>query len=619
MKSATLITAVIVGLATTSFADNEVITAFKDPTISCDYLIVSPSAFQMPAVMLAQHRNTFKNDDVEHAKVAFLEDILTAFPGKDYNHRNEALWDALKWAKQNWRMSFKYLVLMGSDAFVVEADSSVYSDGLMPTWYAPTKLPPNADYQNQDFPVAVSDDCYGRLSYAASTADIWSGINDTGISIGRIPAQTVEQCSLYVEKVKRFDLSRPKGVWRNTVMAIADDAMQGAYPDPLGAWHQASAELVDSTLQGYLVRKRYLSAYPPDEFYEKPLTAAAIMQTISRGAALAFFYGHGNDQQLTDENVLNSGSTNLFTNDSMPFVLVAFTSDNGQILNNTPVPMSQKFLFTPQGGAVAYIGSACETYASDNAYLGMAFFSQLKQHPSASFGALLAQAKLEPNGSSNAATYFFLGDPALRATFGSINITVAAVPDSAPTALRITVPHDSSSQISYSACFTVRDSVNPDPASGFPPNMGFAFDSSISVKSGVLQYSVDVPLPQAPQAAQKAIVYVWNDSVDGHAEVIIGAGSAGIINPVHLNGAFPKVSVKVENVRLVVSGLPAGSYSISIFDVHGRVVLSSEQEHRGGFLSVPLQERTLSSGRYFLRIRSGKSDALVPFMHVTGM
>src|SRR5271157_4463350 len=463
MKPAILIIAIIASLATIAFADNEVITTFKDPTISCDYLIVAPLAFQTPAVMLAQHRNTFKNDDVEQAKVAFLEDILTAFPGTDYNHRNVALWNALKWAKQNWRLSFKYLVLIGTDAFETGTDSIMYSDGLMPTWYALGNLAPDMNYQGQDCPVDVSDDCYTRLSYATPTAtDIWSGTNDTGISIGRIPAQTPVQCSLYVEKVKRFDLSRPKGPWRNNVMAIADGGMQGANPSPLGMQFQQADELaVDSTLQGYSVRKRYLSAYPMDEFYEEPLATTAIIQTINQGVALAFFSGFGSGQQLAEENVLNSDNTYLLTNDSMPSIFVAFTASNGSIFSVVPVPMSQKFLFMPQGGAIAYISSASETYASDNEKLEMAFFSQSKQNPATSLGALLAKAKLAAPG----LTYFFLGDPALRATYGTINFIAAAVPDSMPTAVRITVPGDSSSHISYSVSFTVRDSVNPDPSS----------------------------------------------------------------------------------------------------------------------------------------------------------
>ncbi len=617
MKPAILIIAIIASLAAIAFADNEVITTFKDPTISCDYLIVAPVAFQTPAVMLAQHRNAFKNDDVEQAKVAFLEDIITAFPGTDYNHRNVALWNALKWAKQNWRMSFKYLVLIGTDAFEIGTDSIMYSDGLMPTWYALGNLAPDMNYQGQDCPVAVSDDCYTRLSYATPTAaDNWSGINDTGFCIGRIPTQTPELCSLYVEKVKRFDLSRPKGAWRNSMMAIADNAMLGANPSPLGSVFQEADEIVvDSSLQGYLVRKRYLSAYPFDEFYEQPLATAAIIATINQGVALAFFSVYGSDQQLGCGNVLNSDNTNLFTNDSMPFVLVAFTSRNGSIFSAVPVPMSQKFLFMPQGGAIAYIGSASETYASDNEWLGRAFFSQLKQNPGASLGALLAKAKsIAP--SYNNQTYFFLGDPALRATYGTINVSAAAVPDSAPTAVRITVPGDSTSHISYSVSFTVRDSV---PAFSGQYNMGFSFDSTIAMQSGVFQHSVDVPLPQAPLAAQKAIVYVWNDSVDGRAAITVGAGPGNAVSRKLAGKEIPgKPMLSKIRGSIVLANLQQGINEIRIFDIRGRIVYSGESGPNLRSVTINLADRNICSGRYILQLRNQTTQTVLPFVHLAG-
>jgi hypothetical protein len=610
--------AALVFAAINGFAGNEVITTFKNPAITCDYLIIAPKDFAGPAVALAQHRNSYKYDDVEQAKVAYLEDILTAFPGTDYIHRNVALWKGLKWAKENWQVSFKYLVLIGSDNFVVDTtDSNVYSVGLMPTWYYPNK--PEGAVDAQYFPVQVTDDWYASLSYANPPTNSWPAANDTGISIGRIPAPTIGLCSLYVEKVKRFDLSGPKGPWRNNVLAIADDAMQGAMRDVLWNYHQSSAEnIIKNSLQGYSVKKRYLSAYPLDEFYEKPLAKTGIAQTINQGISWAFFYGHGNDQVLTDEYVLTTESIDWFTNDSMPFIFLSFTSRNGSILGALPVPMSQKVLFKSQGGAIAYIASAYETYAVDNELLGQAFFSELKKNPNASLGALLARAKPKNNDYSLCAqTYFLLGDPALRVTAGNINLTATAVPDSAPIAVRISVPDDSVSQIKYSVSFTVRDSVPAVPGSYMESSMGFSVDSSISVRSGVFQHSIIIPLPQAPQSAQKAIVYVWNDTADGRAEVTFGAGTPNAVISVYHNQPIAKTSLSIRQGNLVISNLKFNAGQVRIFDILGRVVYSGDFQPRSGIVSINLNGKNISPGRYLLQLRSGKNEVTLPFMHIT--
>jgi hypothetical protein len=610
--------AALVFAAITTFADNEVITTFKDPAITCDYLIIAPKDFAGPAVALAQHRNSYKYDDVEQAKVAYLEDILTAFPGTDYKHRNVALWKGLKWAKENWQVSFKYLVLIGSDNFVVDTtDSSVYSVGLMPTWYRTEK--PEEPVDARYFPVNVTDDCYMGLSYANPPTDILLATNDTGIYIGRIPASTIGQCSLYVEKVKRFDLFGPKGPWRNNVLAIADDAMRGAAADVLWNFHQASAEsIIKNSLQGYSVRKRYLSAYPLDEFYEKPAAKTAIVQTINQGISWAFFYGHGNDQVLTDEYVLTTESIDWFTNDSMPFYFLSFTSRNGSILSAIPMPMSQKFLFKSQGGTIAYIASAYETYAVDNELLGQAFFSELKKNPNASLGALFARALPKGNDYSlNPRTYYLLGDPALRVTAGNINLTATAVPDSAPTAVRISVPDDSLSQINYSVSFTVRDSVPAVPGSYMESSMGFSIDSSISVRAGVFRHSVDVPLPQAPQSALKAIVYVWNDSADGRTEVMLRGGAPNAVSWLAAkNAATGRPMLRKVGGSIIVSHLQPGTSQVRIFDIRGRIVYSGDSGPNAESVTINLTDRNICSGRYLLQLRSGMNEVTLPFMHM---
>jgi hypothetical protein len=596
-------------------AGGEIISTFKNNSIECDYLIVTTPELSGPAVALAQHRNSFKKDEVEYAKVVFLSQMLVEFPGFDYNHRNITLWRGLKWARENWKIPFKFLVLMGNDEFGL-ADSAIVSTGAIPTWYPRTNL---AEYQWGVFP-QVSDDPYISLSTVDPPLEgfAYPDPSDSNLSIGRIPAANAVQCSTYVEKVKMYDLSRPKGVWRNNVLAIADDAMQGASADMLATFHQASAEsIVQNSFQGYSVTKGYLSAYPLDQFYEKPAAKSAIIQALNHGVSWAFFFGHGNDQVLTDERVLSAESIDEITNDSMPFVFVSFTSSNGSFLPYTPPKMCLKSLLSPKGRAIAYIASPCGTAATSNEALGRSLFTEVRKNPTGSLGMLMTKAKLK-TPDLNSSAYFLLGDPALRVSTSALPLVVKSVPDTNPTHVRLSL-RDVSSDVNYSITFTVRDSIRAAPAPLSVPDLSFSSDSTIGTVSGVFRDSVTVPLPTGLNVPVKAFVYVWNDTADGRSELIFSQGLTNPVVRVPLKAAV-STGPNMRKIRggLFLSGLETGVNQVGIYDVMGRKVYGGEIRVHAGTATMELGGKLTGSGRYFLQVRAGASVKTLPFVYFAG-
>jgi hypothetical protein len=614
-------------LPRTSFADNEVLSTFKDSSVQCNYLIVTIQDFEKPAIALAQHRNSYKFDNVEHAKVVFLSQIMAEFPGYDYTHRNSALWRAFKWARENWKIPFTYLVLMGNDEVGVidsvnvttgTVDSTNVSTGAIPAWYSGlgTTI---YNFQAKNYPDIATDDCYINLSTLTppvSYLDLTSG--DPNLSIGRIPAANAAQCSIYVEKVKLYDISRPKGAWRNSVLAIADDAMQGTLMDPYGGDHQASTEqVVRGFLQGYSVTKEYLSAYPLDQFTEKPIVKNAIIKTMNSGVSWAFFFGHGNEQVLTDEHILTSESMDRIANDSMPVVFISLTTRNGFFFSSTPSSMCLKYLFSPRGGAIAYIASACPTYGSNNQNLGASFFSEVKKDPSGCLGAFLARAKSKVND-PNCLTYFLLGDPALRVSTGVLPVAVKSVQDSNPSHIQLSLP-GISTEVNYSVTFTIRDSVFAAPISQNVPDLSFSCDSAIGTVSGVFRDSATIALPKGMIVPIKAIVYVWNDAAEGRAELMCNDGST---NPVLWKSVRTAVVGKptIRKIRggLAIAGLTAGINQIGIFDMLGRNIYKGEIQAGTGTVSIALAGKKLRAGRYFLKIIGRASETVLPFVYMAG-
>jgi hypothetical protein len=598
-----------------SFADNEVLSTFKDSSVQCDYLIVTIQDFVKPAVALAQHRNAYKFDNVEHAKVVLLSQIITEFPGYEYNQRNIALWRALKWARENWKIPFAYLVLMGNDEVQV-VDSTIVSIGAIPAWYSDEKV---FNYQPKIYPDNVTDYFYGNVS-ASNPPESYVNFmpSDPNLAIGRIPAANAAQCSIYVEKVKFYDRSRPKGAWRNRVLAIADDAMQTTYLDPLSSDHQIAAEqVVRNTLQGHSVTKAYLSAYPVDQFYEKPKAKEAILQTLNKGVSWAFFFGHGNEQFLTDEHVLTSESIDRIANDSMPFVFVSLTSRNGFFFASSPTSMCLKYLFSPRGGAIAYIASAGETYSDHNKRLADAFFSLAQYPPSVSLGEVLAVAKWKTYD-LNCLSYFLLGDPAIRVSTGGLPVAVKSVPDTNPSHIRLSL-NGVSSDVNYSVTFTIRDSVVATPVSPSVPDLSFSRDSAIGAVSGIFRDSATIALPKGLLVPIKAIVYVWNDTAEGRAELVCNDGAATPVLRKPARTAAPgRPTLRKIRGGLAVAGLEAGVSRILIFDVLGRNIHSGEIPAAAGTVSIDLAGKKLRAGRYFMKVINPASETILPFVYMPG-
>ncbi len=153
----------------------------------CDYLVITPRIFSDISKELANYRNQNTFDDVEEARQIILEDL------PDYSlleAPDSLILNALGWACKNWAAKPKYVVFIGDDsARYVPEDSIFISSGPMPTHI--TGWIGNGELYNDTV-----------LEYG----DNWYKMDDMNkaFTIGRIPCETSQQLSLYIDKVIRY-------------------------------------------------------------------------------------------------------------------------------------------------------------------------------------------------------------------------------------------------------------------------------------------------------------------------------------------------------------------------------------------------------------------------------
>jgi hypothetical protein len=472
----------------------------------------------------------------------------------------------------------------------------------MPTGYLGLKAVETCNYWKMD----VTDDFY--MATSSDEPPINCNYRNISImSIGRIPAYSAELCSIYVEKVKRYDMSNGSRSWKNSIIAIADDNYQGELLDPVCMLipFQTSSDGTADLCRGFTIKKLYTSMFLTNQFKTKPAAKKAIVNLINSGAGITFYYGHGHKEKISDEEILTYSDFDRFENDSMPTMFFSFSCDNGNFMPESGDPMCKRFLFAEKGGCIAYLGSRTIQYAQPNDQFGMTLFKKLNDNLSISLGQLVAETKIECS-KSDFMNYYLLGDPALRYFAKQLTIQSSLVEDTgSPTALRLDLPGSDSSSVEYSyhVQFSCVDTIQPEA----PQDLKFGRDSVVSSVSGLFRKSVDIEIPFIEKRELKAVAYVWNGHAEGNSELHISRDGNTPVVTAAVKGAGKQVNMTVKNNILTINSnnqWPGGlSGTCTMFDLQGRLVANLNV--LPGQYSIDLKTIVVSSGRYLLLFSTG--------------
>ena len=590
------------------YAQNTLITNIKDTTTTCDYLIITPADFVTSSIRLAEHRNTFTGDSVENARVVLLDSIYSEFTLSDTLHQYEIIWYGLKWMYENWELPFSYLLLMGDDSLVVDtSDSTIYSYGRMPTFimgYIGSGS--HVEYR-------FSDDWYTTLQCATiPNPDFWGSWLDTLLYktpfvVGRIPCETVEQCSLFITKTISFDLNAPLGNWKNKALFTADDHKMGTGID-LFQFYYEPERLSDSLLSDYFPTKCYLSCYPLDNNGEHTKAKEFYFEQVNRGALWSINFGHANAYQFTDEKFLYCKDVDRFHNDSTPVIFFSFSCGNGKFDTPYEANMCKKFLLKPVGGCIAFIASTQSEYFTPNNDFAEDIFSFYASNPTQSIGNYIFAAKRKyletrtlPDG------FAILGDPALTLCNSIAELSCAIVPDTVnPTTIICSVTTPSPFIGNYYYSFIALDSVTVVDHY----EVTFLDITLLQSAEDTFSSSFEIPIPrEAADRDVRFIAYVWNDSTEGRADTLLQLDITDIVLTQVSQQLAPEIQQN-HNRIIIHTTQPSGDYitEIALFNIRGQTVYAVKLSGFQDKISIDLQRNGLAPGNYLLRIKTAKTS-----------
>ncbi len=281
-------------------------------TNQADYLLIAPRAFLTAAEPLVERRQ----DQGLSARAVAFEEIADAFGHGQASA--EAIQAFLAYAFQSWsRPSPRYVLLLG--------DSSYDPRNFMGT-SQPSPLP--ALWAKTSYLWTVSDPLLAAVNGEDALPDL---------AIGRLPAATVEQAEMLVEKLI---------AWEDSGQGLAGQATLVAdNPDIAGDFEADVRDIARSYFAGRseLVLLSELGA----------LTRPRVLDALNSGLSYLDYVGHGGAAVWASENVWNSWDAGSLQAQSQQPLLVTMNCLNGYFVAPAFDSLSESLLKAEGRGAIA--------------------------------------------------------------------------------------------------------------------------------------------------------------------------------------------------------------------------------------------------------------------------
>ena len=264
---------------------------------------------------------------------------------------------------------------------------------------------------------------------------VHQGMEYPEIPVSRIPAGSLNELVIALQKSWQMQSETPPGPWGNSVILAADDEW--------GKWliesdaTETCEFLADTVLPRSLdVLKHYLIEYPwppgttgEGIHPEKPEAAQDLIALLNAGVSSFSYFGHGSYDQMAQEKLMSSRMVTQLTNSPRYFLYNSFSCNNGEFCLSAGDCLAEVLLFHPQGGAAVTMACTGSSLPSQNRELSSLFLENTygDSRLPVSDAFWLAVLALQ---STNNLRYCVLGDGEILAPKGDDELCETTAPDS---------------------------------------------------------------------------------------------------------------------------------------------------------------------------------------------
>ncbi|MGB3619255.1 MAG: type IX secretion system sortase PorU [Catalinimonas sp.] len=239
------------------------------------------------------------------------------------------------------------------------------------------------------------------------------------VGIGRLPVKNAAEAAQVVDKIIRYDTDPAAlGSWRNRITLLGDDGDNNA--------HVSHAESMDRVVQErrpvYNVEKVYLDAFPQITlaFGERsPEASRALIDAIESGTFIVNYSGHGNENILLDESLLERAQIEQLTNfDRLPFFVTA-TCAFGRYDDPKQVTGGELVMLSPAAGIGIFTATRL-VFTSTNRAINEDFYESVFERENGAWprlGDVVRRTKNLNKHDYRNRNYGLLGDPSLQMAY----------------------------------------------------------------------------------------------------------------------------------------------------------------------------------------------------------
>lgn len=387
----------------------------RSTTNRADYLLISHRSLWPAAQTLADFRRA------RGLTVALIDvqDVYDEFSNGRLDPR--ALRDFVAYAYGNWRTPAPaYLMLLGSSHYDYRMRSGATTQPiLVPTYFACVD-PWVCEVAVENEFVTVSGD--DRMP---------------DLALGRLPARTLAEATVMVNKVIAYESNPPAGSWANTLVFVSDNARDAdGVPDPAGNFEALTEGIIATVPSAYAVGRVYFDPYPADDNgepyrYRTPTaTTDAIVAAVNGGAVFLNYSGHAGVTTWAHEAILRArdvgrNDVTRFANGPRQPIVLDMACASGNFADPQYTGLEVMMLGWSSGGSVAGWAATGFGVATGHDQLHRGFYQAVFNNGVRTLGLATAAGKQNLWASGRNLdlldTFDLLGDPALR-----INLQAAA-------------------------------------------------------------------------------------------------------------------------------------------------------------------------------------------------
>ncbi len=271
----------------------------------------------------------------------------------------------------------------------------------------------------------LMDPAEGRIAGDSEEADI---------AVGRMLVSSTQQAREMVNKIAEYLGEESYGRWRNEYTLVADDA-DTTSDVPFTSTQDTVANQLDDFRPFVNVRKIYTDSFVQQvssggERY--PDAKDQLIRSINYGTLVVNYLGHGSENGMASERMLESADAQVLTNRYKYPLFVTATCDLTKFDNPYRQTAGEFIYWNPQGGAIAMITTtrAIFTISAYNFNKDLSerlYAFNLPEYPTMAEAFRLT--KVQASSSTGYRVIAFVGDPALKLAVPKPKIVLTHIND----------------------------------------------------------------------------------------------------------------------------------------------------------------------------------------------